>query len=89
MGRYAGRLVVETHAHAQRAAVGFKERGIKPSHGQMYAEVSQTTWYDNSERLLFDMERYGVDVCVIMSGGLARGSDNDLDLTISRVSSSV
>jgi hypothetical protein len=82
MGRYAGRFVVETHAHAQRAAVGFKERGIKPSHGQMYSEVSQTTWYDNSERLLFDMERYGVDLCVIMSGGLARGSDNDLDLKL-------
>jgi len=83
MGRYAGRFVVETHAHAQRAVVKFAERGIKkPTTGDMYGNVATVTWADNTERLLYDMERYGVDMCIIMSGGLGRGADNDLDLKI-------
>jgi predicted TIM-barrel fold metal-dependent hydrolase len=83
MGRYAGRFVVDTHAHAQRAVIGFKERGIKaPSIKDMYTEVSTVQWVDNSERLLYDMERYGIDMCVLQSGGLARGMDNDLDVQI-------
>jgi len=82
MGRYAGRFVVDTHVHAQRAAVKFRERGLTPTHGEMYSEVSKTIWYDNSDRLLYDMERYGIDMCVIMSGGLARGSDSDMDLEL-------
>jgi hypothetical protein len=83
MGRYAGRFVVDTHTHAQRAVIGFRERGVKaPSMAEMYAEVATVTWVDNSARLLYDMERYGFDMCVIMSGGLARGMDNDLDVKI-------
>jgi len=80
MGRYAGRFVVDTHCHAQRAVLKFSERGIKaPSTEQLYTEVGEVTWTDNSERLLYDMERYGIDMCVLQSGGLARGMDNDLD----------
>jgi len=82
MGRYAGRFVVETHTHVQRAAVKFKERGLKPSTRQLYTDVAQVEWFDNSERLLYDMERYGIDMCILMSGGLARGMDNDLDVKI-------
>jgi hypothetical protein len=83
MGRYAGRFVVDTHCHGQRAILKFKERGLKdPSTAQMYADVSRVTWVDNSDRLLYDMERYGFDMCILMSGGLARGMDNDLDAKI-------
>jgi len=37
MGRYAGRFVVDTHVHAQRAAVKFRERGLTPTHGEITA----------------------------------------------------
>lgn len=83
MGRYAGRFVVDVHVHGQRAAVKFAERGIKaPSIGDMYAGIREVTWHDNSARLFYDMDRYGIDVCILQSGGLARGMDNDLDLSL-------
>lgn len=83
MGRYAGRFVVDTHCHAQRAAVRFAERGVQaPTTRDMYAGVADVTWFDNSERLLYDMGRYGFDFCILMSGGLARGMDNDLDAAL-------
>ncbi len=80
MGRFAARFVVDTHCHAQRAVARFAERGIdQPSAGEMYADVAELVWFDNTDRLFYDMERYGVDLCIIQSGGLARGMDNDLD----------
>ena len=83
MGRYAGRFVVDVHVHAQRAAVKFAERGIKtPTIGDMYSDVATLTWHDNSERMFYDMDRYGVDVAIIQCGGLARGMDSDLDLQL-------
>jgi len=83
MGRYAGRFVVDTHCHVQRAVAKFSERGLKaPSTEKLYGEIANVMWVDNSERLLYDMERYGFDMCILMSGGLARGMDNDLDLEI-------
>ncbi len=82
MGRYAGRFVVDTHVHVQRASLKFKERGIKPSIKEMYSQVAEVTWWDNSARCLYDMERYGIDACIIMCGGLARGMDSDLDVKI-------
>lgn len=55
MGRYAGRFVVDTHCHAQRAAVRFAERGVTaPTTRDMYAGVADVTWFDNSGRLLYD-----------------------------------
>ncbi|MCL5959859.1 MAG: amidohydrolase family protein [Chloroflexi bacterium] len=83
MGRYAGRFVVDVHVHAQRAAVKFAERGVKtPSMGDVYAGVAGVTWHENSGRLLYDMDRYGIDVCILQCGGLARGMDTDLDLKL-------
>jgi len=83
MGRYAGRFVVDTHVHAQRAVLKFAERGIKtPTIGGMYTDQGTSTWLDNTGRLLYDMERYGIDVCIIQGGGLGRGMDSDLDLKI-------
>ncbi len=82
MGRYAGRFVVDTHVHVQRASLKFKERGEKPSVGGMYGKVAELDWWDNSPRCLYDMERYGIDLCIIMCGGLSRGMDNDLDIKV-------
>lgn len=83
MGRYAGRFVVDTHVHAQRAIIKFAERGIKtPTIGGMYSDVGSSTWVDNTGRLFYDMERYGIDVCIIQSGGLGRGMDVDMDMKI-------
>ena len=83
MTRYAGRFVVDTHCHAQRAAVRFAEKGkASPDTKDLYEGVAQVNWFDNSDRLLYDMERYGFDMCVLMCGGLARGMDSDLDLEL-------
>ena len=80
MAPYAARFVVDTHVHAQRTVARFAQRGIKtPTAGQMYADMAELTWFDNSDRLFYDMERYGFDMCILQSGGLARGMDNDLD----------
>mgnify|MGYP005843103363 CR=1 FL=1 len=85
MGRYAGRFVVDVHVHAQRAIARFSERGIRtPTIADMYAGLREVTWVDNSARLLYDMDRYGIDVTILQSGGLAQGMDNDLDVDIAQ-----
>ena len=65
MGIARGRFVVDTHVHAQRHALKFKERGVKPSYIEMGDSMVQIETYDNSPRLLYDMDRYGVDMCII------------------------
>jgi hypothetical protein len=76
MGIARGIFVIDTHVHAVRVAMKFKERGVKPSYegvfGGMTGKVQAVT-YDNSERLLYHMDRYGVDMAVIM----ALGGDNE------------
>jgi len=76
MGVARGIFVIDTHVHAVRVAMKFKERGVKPSYegvfGGMTGKVQAVT-YDNSERLLYHMDRYGVDMAVIM----ALGGDNE------------
>lgn len=65
MGIARGRFVVDTHVHAQRHAFKFKERGIKPDYATLAEGMPDVQVYDNTPRLLYDMERYGVDMCVI------------------------
>lgn len=63
-----GRFVVDTHVHAQRHAFKFQERGIDPNYATLAEGMSsdpEVVIYDNSPRLLYDMERYGVDMCII------------------------
>ncbi len=60
-----GRFVVDTHIHAQRHAFKFKERGIKPDFAKLAEGMPEVEVYDNTPRLLYDMERYHVDLCVI------------------------
>ena len=66
MGIARGRFLVDTHVHAQRHAFKFKDRGIKPDWATLAEGMPDVEVYDNSPRLLYDMERYGVDMCVIM-----------------------
>lgn len=71
MGIARGRFVIDTHVHAQRHAVKMRDRGIKPTFDNLAREMrwsENVVLYDNSPRLLYDMERYGVDMCVIMPG---------------------
>jgi len=68
MGYAKGRFVVETHVHAQRHAFKFKEKGIKPDYAKLAQGMPDSVIYDNSPRLLFDMDLYGVDMCVLMCG---------------------
>ena len=63
-----GRFVVDTHVHAQRYAFKFQERGIDPNYATLAEGMSsdpEVVIYDNSARMLYDMERYGVDMCII------------------------
>jgi len=63
-----GRFVVDTHVHAQRHAFKFQKRGIDPNYATLAEGMStdpEVVIYDNSARLLYDMERYGVDMCII------------------------
>jgi len=61
-----GRFVVDTHVHAQRHAFKFRERGIKPDFKTLAEGMPEVDVYDNTPRLLYDMERYHVDMCVIL-----------------------
>lgn len=69
MGIARGRFIVDTHVHSQRHAAKFKSRGIKPDYTTLGDEMMRSSHidvYDNSPRLLYDMDRYGVDMCVVM-----------------------
>lgn len=69
MGVARGRFTIDTHVHAQRHAAKFKDRGIKPDYSTLGAEMMRSKAievYENTPRLLYDMERYGVDMCIIM-----------------------
>lgn len=61
-----GRFIVDTHVHPQRFAAG---AGLKERVSQAYADLGEimvtSEPYDNSRRLLYDMDCYQVDMCVI------------------------
>lgn len=59
----AARFIVDTHVHSQRHAAGAALKGSKD-----YKDLANAMFnieaYDNSPRLLYDMECYGVDMCI-------------------------
>ncbi|MBI2850260.1 MAG: amidohydrolase family protein [Chloroflexi bacterium] len=65
MGIAKGRFTIDTHVHAQRAAIKWQERGLQPDWVALGKLRAESTPYDNSPRLLYDMERYNVDMCVL------------------------
>ncbi|MCL2336893.1 MAG: amidohydrolase [Firmicutes bacterium] len=84
--RKSGRFVVDTHVHSQRHAAGahLKERLQETGKKQTdYTDLSSIMQgmgtYDNSERLLYDMECYGVDMCLLQA---AFGMNNELNLAL-------
>lgn len=79
MGLAKGIFTVDTHVHAQRHAFKFKEQNLDPSFAKLDEEMAQSVVYDNSDRLLYHMDRYDVDVCVIFP---AFGMTNEIDLQI-------
>ncbi len=62
-----GRFIIDTHVHAQRFAAGPRLQG-STSYTDLAQAMMDMTPYDNSPRLLYDMERYGVDMCVLLPG---------------------
>jgi predicted TIM-barrel fold metal-dependent hydrolase len=71
-----GRFIVDTHVHSQRHAAGPALKGSK-DYGDLGKAMGQMDAYDNSARLLYDMECYGVDMCVIEP---AFGMTNEINL---------
>ncbi|MCR4393656.1 MAG: hypothetical protein NUV31_04710, partial [Dehalococcoidales bacterium] len=59
-----GRFIVDTHVHSQRHAAGAALKGSK-DFGDLGKVMGQMEAYDNSSRLLYDMECYGVDMCIL------------------------
>jgi hypothetical protein len=68
MGIARGRFVIDTHVHAQRQAAKFRKTGVKPEYSKLggMMTMGEVDVFKNEGRLLYDMERYGVDMCVIM-----------------------
>lgn len=66
-----GRFVVDTHVHGQRFAARRDLERAKPSEDEREWETLSKVMrdlvpYDNSGRLLYDMECYGVDMVVLL-----------------------
>ena len=84
--RKAGRFVVDTHVHSQRHAAGaalkekMKESGkAQADYTDLSAAMRGLETYDNSARLLYDMECYGVDMCILQP---AFGMNNELNIEL-------
>ncbi len=73
-----GRFIVDTHVHSQRHAAGSTLKGSK-EYDDLGRAIMQVDAYDNSPRLLYDMECYGVDMCIVEP---AFGMSNELDVEI-------
>ncbi|MFQ5517193.1 MAG: amidohydrolase family protein [Acidimicrobiia bacterium] len=79
-----GRLVVDTHVHAQRFAMSAEFRDAAASspmvsYNDLADEISRAAPYDNSHRLVADMGVYGVDMAILLP---AFGMTNDLNVEI-------
>ena len=80
-----GRFIIDTHVHAQRHAAGpdFKKIGVEDPKKMGYKDLSRIMRhlkaYDNSERLLYDMLCYDVDMCILCS---AFGMNNEINVQL-------
>jgi predicted TIM-barrel fold metal-dependent hydrolase len=82
------RFVVDTHVHSQRTAAGAAlKKKAESSAGETpskykYQDLAETLRevepYDNSERLLYDMSCYGVDMCITRPS-MSLGMNNELN----------
>ena len=87
-----GRFIVDTHVHSQRIAAGAtlrKKAGLPgsgdASKGYKYTDLAealrQLEPYDNSERLLYDMQTYDVDMCIVRPS-MSLGMNNELNVQL-------
>ncbi|MCL2122411.1 MAG: amidohydrolase family protein, partial [Clostridiales bacterium] len=79
MGLAKGIFMVDTHVHAQRHAFRLKERNVSSEFSELGVGMHTVESYDNSDRLLYHMDKYGVDVSVIMP---AFAMTNEIDKQI-------
>lgn len=81
----AGRFVVDTHVHAQRFRAGkhVKEKAEQKPGNNEYKNLHEVMYglepYDNSARLLYDMDCYRVDMCVLLP---AFGMTNEMNVQL-------
>jgi predicted TIM-barrel fold metal-dependent hydrolase len=79
------RFIIDSHVHAQRHAAGpeFKKMGLDDPKKIRYQDLAglmrHLKTYDNSKRLLYDMECYGVDMCILLP---AFGMSNELNVEL-------
>lgn len=76
MGIPRARFVVDTHVHSQRHIVKPGEKGGQVDYKSLSRDMRVMDTYDNSARLLYDMDRYGVDMCVLQP---AFGMTNEIN----------
>ncbi len=86
-----GRFIVETHCHGQRHAARIQQHDddadyetiAEKMHMAVQADKADddddVIVYDNSDRLLYDMDTYGVDMCILLPGF---GMNNELNQQI-------
>ena len=79
MGLAKGIFVVDTHVHAQRHAFKLQSREVDSEFSELGNGMGRVDTYSNADRLLYHMDRYGVDVSVIMP---AFAMTNELDKEI-------
>jgi predicted TIM-barrel fold metal-dependent hydrolase len=81
----AGRFVVDTHVHAQRFAAGKALAESEPKVTREWSQLGQVMSglepYPNTGRLEYDMDCYGVDMCVLLP---AFGMTDELNVEIVR-----
>jgi predicted TIM-barrel fold metal-dependent hydrolase len=71
-----GLFIVDTHVHSQRHAAGAALDGSK-DYGDLGRAIQQVDAYDNSARLLYHMQTYGVDMCILEP---AFGMSNEINV---------
>ncbi len=82
----SARFVIDTHVHSQRHAAGKKVAERTKAQGKkatdytdLESQMGALETYDNSERLLYDMDCYGVDMCILRC---AFGMRNELNVEL-------
>jgi len=78
------RFIIDTHVHAQRHVAGPELKKLYETKKKIrYRDLAEimpgVTVYENSTRLLYDMERYGIDMCILSS---AFGMEDDLNIQL-------
>lgn len=68
MGIARGRFIIDTHVHVQRQVARFRSTGMKPEYSKLaeMMTMGEVDVFKNEGKVLYDMDRYGVDMCVII-----------------------